>query len=84
MTNNYKFNVKTFDESGEMVNDDNFTSIANISKAYPSFTYHTIYYITYYDSDFPRKPSKKISKIMNRFKVIEINNDDMFVKKLKN
>lgn len=56
MTKNFKFNVKTFDEEGNIINDDNFTSIANIAKAYTNFTYHTIYYITYYDATQSRKP----------------------------
>ena len=78
----YKFNVKTFTEGGILVNNDNFTSIANIAKAYPNISYHTIYYITYYvDSDVPRKPSKKIRKVMDRFHVTQLNDEeDMFTK----
>ncbi len=55
-----KFNVRTYDEKENLVDNDNYKSITDIHKSYPDIPYGTINYIAYYyDNDISRKPSKQ-------------------------
>lgn len=75
-----QFNVTTYDEEGYVVDNDDYKSIADIHRAYPHLSYATIHYIANYYENTPRKTSKKISKIMERFAVTQLNTDQMFEK----
>jgi hypothetical protein len=75
----FKFNVQTFDNDGNLLNDDNYKTISKIAEAYKHIPYATIYYITHY-SDTGRKPSKKIKHIMDRFRITQLSNDEIFEK----
>jgi hypothetical protein len=78
----FKFNVQTFDKAGKLVDNDNYKSVMDISKAYTNIPYFTIYYII--RTDGKRKPNANIAKIMKRFKVTLIplvdDEDLMFTK----
>lgn len=76
----FKFNVQTFDEEGNVVNDDNFRSIQEIADNYENFSYSALYYLVHYDAK-KTKPSKKVTEMMKRFKITHIVNNDLFRKK---
>ncbi len=62
-----------------LVDDDDYKSISDIHRSYPDIPYGTIYYIAHY-YDVPKKPSKKIEKIMQRFEVFPVSNNKVFEK----
>ena len=77
-----KYNVKTFDEEGNLINDDDFVSILSLSKVYKKIPYHTLHYIANYSTKSAnRKPSKKIASYMERIQITPIEDDtDIFEK----
>lgn len=78
-----QFNVKTYDNEGNIVDNDDYYSIADIQRNYPQLSYNSIHYIANYHETIPRKPSKKILRIMKQFEVTPVNGVSAIIQKYK-